>query len=141
MNYSNVVLKGAAVNVSDPYNNRTFPAVLGQNFAVGTEDGCGVSGFTEGSLKANALDKAVRATIKEASDWVKVCHTKNKVPILAMGLMEPVPCILSVQVFKSNTQERHSLSWRDAGGCGREQRDDQGGLLGPAYYEGASTLF
>ncbi|KAG6959712.1 hypothetical protein JG687_00008606, partial [Phytophthora cactorum] len=87
----------------NPYADRTCPAVVGQNFAAGTEDGRGPSMFTEGNLKGNALFKAIGAVIKPTPKWVQDCQHTNKVPLFAVGLMEPVPWvpnILPVQVVK-----------------------------------------
>jgi neutral ceramidase len=103
VNMTNVALSGVAVNASDPYNNRTCPAIVGQNFAAGTEDGRGLTFFSEGSLETNVLFKAVGGTLKETPAWVQQCQTTNKVPLLAVGLMEPVPwvpLVLPVQVVR-----------------------------------------
>ncbi|POM58036.1 Hypothetical protein PHPALM_37375, partial [Phytophthora palmivora] len=94
---------GVKTTADDPYANRTCPAVVGQNFAAGTEDGRALSMFTEGNLKANVLFQTIGGVIKEAPQWVKDCQNVNKVPLLAVGLMEPVPWvpnILPVQVVK-----------------------------------------
>ncbi|GLE08811.1 hypothetical protein PINS_up020233 [Pythium insidiosum] len=103
VDYSNVKLKGRAPTSEDPYADRTCPALVGQNFGAGTEDGRGVGGITEGSLQANPLYRAIGGTIKEAPQWVKECQHKEKVPLLAVGVMEPVPWapeVLPVQVLK-----------------------------------------
>ncbi|KAG3054221.1 hypothetical protein PI124_g23672, partial [Phytophthora idaei] len=103
VNFSNVTLDGAEATTGNPYADRTCPAVVGQNFAAGTEDGRGPSMFTEGNLKGNALFKAIGAVIKPTPKWVKDCQYTNKVPLFAVGLMEPVPWvpnILPVQVVK-----------------------------------------
>ncbi|KAG6584494.1 Neutral ceramidase [Phytophthora cinnamomi] len=103
VDFSNVTLNGVEATTADPYAYRTCPAVVGQNFAAGTEDGRGLSMFTEGNLKANVLFKTIGAVIKETPQWVQTCQNANKVPLLAVGLMEPVPWvpnILPVQVVK-----------------------------------------
>ncbi|KAG7394199.1 hypothetical protein PHYBOEH_005538 [Phytophthora boehmeriae] len=103
VNFSNVVLDGVVPTTADPYAHRTCPAVIGQNFAAGTEDGRVLSMFTEGNLEANVLFKALGAVVKETPQWVQTCQNANKVPLLAVGLMEPVPwtpTILPVQVVK-----------------------------------------
>ncbi|GMF57870.1 unnamed protein product [Phytophthora fragariaefolia] len=103
VDFSNVTLNGVKATTSDPYADRTCPAVVGQNFAAGTEDGRALSMFTEGNLKANVLFKSVGAVIKPAPAWVQSCQNANKVPLLAVGLTEPVPwvpSILPVQVVK-----------------------------------------
>jgi neutral ceramidase len=103
VNMSNVTLKNVAVNASNPYNNRTCPAMLGQNFAAGTEDGRALDMFTEGNLQSNPLFSALGAIIKDAPTWVKDCQNANKAQLLAVGLMEPVPWVpevLPVQVVK-----------------------------------------
>ncbi|KAL3662387.1 Neutral ceramidase [Phytophthora oleae] len=103
VDFSNVTLDGVTAATQDPYADRTCPAVVGQNFAAGTEDGRALSMFTEGNLKANVLFKAAGAVIKETPQWVQDCQNANKVPLLAVGLMEPVPWvpnILPVQVVK-----------------------------------------
>ncbi|KAG3021226.1 hypothetical protein PC120_g8797, partial [Phytophthora cactorum] len=103
VDFSNVTLDGAEATTGNPYADRTCPAVVGQNFAAGTEDGRGPSMFTEGNLKGNALFKAIGAVIKPTPKWVQDCQHTNKVPLFAVGLMEPVPWvpnILPVQVVK-----------------------------------------
>ncbi|KAI9988437.1 hypothetical protein PInf_021849 [Phytophthora infestans] len=103
VDFSNVALTGVTPNIADPYANRTCPAVIGQNFAAGTEDGRVLSMFTEGNLKANALFRTLGGVVKEAPQWVKDCQNVNKVPLLAVGLMDLVPWvpnILPVQIAK-----------------------------------------
>ncbi|RLN54933.1 hypothetical protein BBJ28_00006270 [Nothophytophthora sp. Chile5] len=103
VDFSNVTLDGVVATTADPFANRTCPAVLGQNFAAGTEDGRALTMFTEGNLKANVLFQAIGGIIKETPQWVQDCQNVNKVPLLAVGLMEPVPwtpVILPVQVVK-----------------------------------------
>ncbi|KAG6584501.1 Neutral ceramidase [Phytophthora cinnamomi] len=103
VDFSNVSLNGVKPTTASPYAHRTCPAVVGQNFAAGTEDGRGLSMFTEANLKANVLFKTIGAVIKETPQWVQTCQNANKVPLLAVGLMEPVPWvpnILPVQVVK-----------------------------------------
>ncbi|TMW55634.1 hypothetical protein Poli38472_010516 [Pythium oligandrum] len=103
VNYSNVTIKGRTATPEQPYANRTCPAVVGQNFAAGTEDGRGVGGITEGDLKANVFFRAIGGILKEAPKWVKDCQSANKIPLLAVGLMDPVPWVpevLPVQVVK-----------------------------------------
>ncbi|POM63431.1 Hypothetical protein PHPALM_21165, partial [Phytophthora palmivora] len=103
VDFSRVVLKGLNATSTDPYADRTCPAILGQNFGAGTEDGRGYSMFTEGNLKANKFFQTVGAIIKKTPQWVQDCQNKNKVPMLAVGLMEPkpwVPTILPVQIAK-----------------------------------------
>ncbi|KAI9988442.1 hypothetical protein PInf_021854 [Phytophthora infestans] len=103
VDFSNVKLDGVEVTTDNPYADRTCPAVVGQNFAAGTEDGRGPSVFTEGNLKGSALFKAVGAVIKSTPKWVQDCQHTNKVPLFAVGLMEPkpwVPNTLPVQIVK-----------------------------------------
>ncbi|POM74696.1 Hypothetical protein PHPALM_8306 [Phytophthora palmivora] len=43
------------------------------------------------------------AMLQETPQWVKDCQNANKIPLLAVGLMEPtpwVPSILPVQIVK-----------------------------------------
>ncbi|KAG3058794.1 Neutral ceramidase, partial [Phytophthora idaei] len=99
--FSKVKLTGINATADNPYADRTCPAVLGQNFGAGTENGRGVGGFTEGNLKTNKLFKTMGAIIKKTPQWVQHCQNANKVPLLAVGLMEPkpwVPTILPVQI-------------------------------------------
>ncbi|KAK1942577.1 Neutral ceramidase [Phytophthora citrophthora] len=103
VDFSKIILNGVNVSTSNAYADRTCPAVLGQNFGAGTEDGRGYSVFTEGNLKTNKLFKTIGAIIKKTPKWVQNCQHVNKVPMLAVGLMEPkpwVPTILPVQVVK-----------------------------------------
>lgn len=103
VDFSNVKLTGSVATPSDPYADRTCPALVGQNFGAGTEDGRGLDAFTEGNLNANPLFRAIGGLIKEAPTWVKECQSKNKVPLLATGLMSPVPWtpeVLPVQVVR-----------------------------------------
>ncbi|KAG1687834.1 hypothetical protein DVH05_004565 [Phytophthora capsici] len=103
VDFSKVSLKGMNASTSNPYADRTCPAVLGQNFGAGTEDGRGYSVFTEGNLKTNKLFKTIGGIIKKTPKWVQDCQHVNKVPMLAVGLMEPkpwVPTILPVQIVK-----------------------------------------
>jgi neutral ceramidase len=103
VDFSNVTLDGVEASTEDPYADRTCPAVVGQNFAAGTEDGRALSFFTEGNLEANVLFEAIGAVVKETPQWVQDCQNADKVPLLAVGLMEPVPWVpnvLPVQVVK-----------------------------------------
>ncbi|GMF48011.1 unnamed protein product [Phytophthora fragariaefolia] len=78
VDFSNVTLNGVKATTSDPFATRTCPAVVGQNFAAGTEDGRGPSTFTEANLKGNALFKAISAVIKPTPAWVQSCQNANK---------------------------------------------------------------
>ncbi|ETM56822.1 hypothetical protein L914_00269, partial [Phytophthora nicotianae] len=101
--FSNVKLKGVQATPDNPYADRTCPAVVGQNFAAGTEDGRGPSMFTEGNLKGNALFKAIGTVIKPTPKWVQDCQHTNKKPLFAVGLMEPTPWVpntLPIQIVK-----------------------------------------
>ncbi|KAG1701844.1 hypothetical protein DVH05_010336 [Phytophthora capsici] len=103
VDFSDVKLNGVKATAQDPYADRTCPAVVGQNFAAGTEDGRGPSMFTEANLKGNAFFKVVGTVIKSTPQWVQTCQHNNKVPLFAVGLMEPrpwVPSILPVQIVK-----------------------------------------
>ncbi|ETO82902.1 hypothetical protein F444_03006 [Phytophthora nicotianae P1976] len=103
IDFAKVSLNGVNATADNPYADRTCPAVLGQNFGAGTEDGRGVGGFTEGDLKANKLFRTLGAIIKKTPKWVQDCQDVSKVPLLAVGLMEPkpwVPAILPVQIVK-----------------------------------------
>lgn len=103
VDFSSVKLKDRVATPADPYADRTCPAIVGQNFGAGTEDGRGLDAFTEGNLNANPLFRAIGGIIKEAPAWVKDCQTKNKVPLLATGLIGPTPWtpeVLPVQVIK-----------------------------------------
>ncbi|KAL3664424.1 hypothetical protein V7S43_010747 [Phytophthora oleae] len=103
VDFSKVTLNRVNASASNPFANRTCPAVLGQNFGAETEDGRGYSMFTEGNLKTNKLFKTIGAIIKKTPKWIQDCQHVNKVPMLAVGLMEPkpwVPTILPVQVVK-----------------------------------------
>ncbi|KAE9177371.1 Neutral ceramidase B [Phytophthora fragariae] len=103
VNFSNVTLQGVNSSSADPYANRTCPAVVGQNFGAGTEDGRGVPNITEGDLRPNEEYIAMGAAIQETPQWVRDCHTTNKIAMLAVGLIEPVPwvpAILPVQIVK-----------------------------------------
>ncbi|EGZ12426.1 hypothetical protein PHYSODRAFT_317514 [Phytophthora sojae] len=87
----------------NPYADKTCPAVLGQIFAAGTEDERAHNMFTEGSQKTNELFKTIGSIIKKTPKWIEDCQNAIKVPLLAVGLMEPVPWvpnILPVQVVK-----------------------------------------
>ncbi|KAF4044760.1 Neutral/alkaline non-lysosomal ceramidase C-terminal domain [Phytophthora infestans] len=88
VDFSNVALTGVTPNIADPYANRTCPAVIGQNFAAGTEDGRVLSMFTEGNLKANALFRTLGGVVKEAPQWVKDCQNVNKVPPVATSVAD-----------------------------------------------------
>ncbi|KAE9044554.1 hypothetical protein PR001_g2614, partial [Phytophthora rubi] len=50
VDFSNVTLNGVKPTTNEPFAHRTCPAVVGQNFAAGTEDGRGPSMFTEANL-------------------------------------------------------------------------------------------
>ncbi|EGZ23186.1 hypothetical protein PHYSODRAFT_246129 [Phytophthora sojae] len=65
VDFSNVTLDGVQATTDDPYADKTCPAVVGQHFAAGTEDGCGLSMFREGGTKTNKLFKAIGGIIKK----------------------------------------------------------------------------
>uniref|UniRef100_K3WW21 Neutral ceramidase n=1 Tax=Globisporangium ultimum (strain ATCC 200006 / CBS 805.95 / DAOM BR144) TaxID=431595 RepID=K3WW21_GLOUD len=103
VDFANVTIKNRTPTESEPYADRTCPGVLGQNFGAGTEDGRGFAVLKEGSLDANRLFKVLSQLVKVTPEWIQQCHTNNKVPLLATGLMLPVkwvPEILPVQVVK-----------------------------------------
>uniref|UniRef100_K3XDB8 Neutral ceramidase n=1 Tax=Globisporangium ultimum (strain ATCC 200006 / CBS 805.95 / DAOM BR144) TaxID=431595 RepID=K3XDB8_GLOUD len=103
VDYSNVTLKDRSPTAADPYNARTCPAVVGQNFAAGTEDGRAIQGFTEGDLNTNPLFAFAGSVVKDTPQWVRDCQNKIKSPLLATGLITPVPWtpeVLPVQVLK-----------------------------------------
>ncbi|GMF58662.1 unnamed protein product [Phytophthora fragariaefolia] len=103
VDFSNVTLSGVNATTAEPYANRTCPAIVGQNFGAGTEDGRGVANLTEGDLRPNKEYDAMGALFQETPQWVQDCQNANKVPLLAVGLMEPVPWvpnIFPVQIVK-----------------------------------------
>ncbi|KAG3013937.1 hypothetical protein JG687_00009374 [Phytophthora cactorum] len=104
VDFSNVTLSNVSVANNDSYANRTCPAVVGLNFAAGTEDGRGTeANVTEGDLRPNEQLVSMGAMLQETPQWVKDCQNANKLPLIAVGLMEPVPWvpnILPVQVVK-----------------------------------------
>jgi neutral ceramidase len=164
VDFSNVEIKGTG-------GNRTCPAIVGQNFAAGTEDGRALGGFVEGNLKANPLFQALGAVLKDAPQWVKDCQTKNKIQLLSVGLMEPVPWVpevLPVQVIKIGQFGIAVTTFETSTMSGRRIRASVKAALAPAgvteveiasisnayaqymttaeeysaqHYEGASTLF
>ncbi|KAF1324103.1 Neutral ceramidase, partial [Globisporangium splendens] len=171
VDYSNVTLKDRSPTADDPYNARTCPAVVGQNFAAGTEDGRAVQGFTEGDLKTNPLFAFAGSVVKDAPQWVKDCQNKVKSPLLATGLITPVPWtpeVLPVQVLKIGQLGIAVTNFEVSTMSGRRIRNTVKGVLASvgvtevevasisnAYaqymttreeyliqdYEGASTLF
>ncbi|KAG3140862.1 hypothetical protein PI124_g10088 [Phytophthora idaei] len=104
VDFSNVTLSDVSVADNDSYANRTCPAVVGLNFAAGTEDGRGTeANVTEGDLRPNEQLVSMGTMLQETPQWVKDCQNANKLPLIAVGLMEPVPWvpnILPVQVVK-----------------------------------------
>uniref|UniRef100_K3WW14 Neutral ceramidase n=1 Tax=Globisporangium ultimum (strain ATCC 200006 / CBS 805.95 / DAOM BR144) TaxID=431595 RepID=K3WW14_GLOUD len=171
VDFSDIKLKDRAPTASDPYADRTCPAVVGQNFGAGTEDGRGLSALTEGNLNANPLFRAIGAVIKEAPAWVKDCQTKSKVPLLATGLMGPTPWtpeVLPVQVIRIGQIGLAVTNFEVSTMSGRRIRATVKDVLAPVgvtevevasisnayaqylttkeeylmqHYEGASTLF
>ncbi|KAL4117379.1 hypothetical protein PRIC2_011370 [Phytophthora ramorum] len=171
VDFSNVTLVDANVTIDNPYADRTCPAVVGQNFGAGTEDGRGYSMFTEGNLKTNKFFKAVGSMIKKTPQWVQDCQDANKVALLAVGLMEPkpwVPNILPVQIVKIGQFGIAVTNFETTTMAGRRIRDTvKEALVGAGvtevelasvsngyagymttkeeyltqHYEGASTLF
>ncbi|ETI42806.1 hypothetical protein F442_12050 [Phytophthora nicotianae P10297] len=102
VDFSNVTLTNVTATEADPYAHKTCPAIVGQNMAAGTEDGRALSMFTEGNLKENKFFKLISGVIKKTPDWVQDCQNANKVPLLAVGLMDKpwVPSTLPVQIVK-----------------------------------------
>ncbi|GAB9474596.1 Neutral ceramidase [Globisporangium polare] len=103
VDFANVTLKDREASDAEPYAHRTCPGLLGQNFGAGTEDGGGLSGLKEGDLEVHRVFRFLSSVVKRTPEWVQACHTTNKVPLLATGLMWPVkwvPEILPVQVVK-----------------------------------------
>lgn len=103
VDFANVTLNDREPSDKEPYAHRTCPGLLGQNFGAGTEDGGGIPGLKEGDLEVNRVFRFFSNVVKRTPKWVQACHTKNKVPLLATGLMRPVkwvPEILPVQVVK-----------------------------------------
>ncbi|KAG1687835.1 hypothetical protein DVH05_004566 [Phytophthora capsici] len=171
VDFSNVTLDMVNATSDNVYANRTCPAILGQNFGAGTEDGRGVANVTEGDLKPNEQYVSTGALLQETPQWVKDCQHVNKVPLLAVGLMEPtpwVPNILPVQIvqigqfgiavtnFETTTMAgrriRKSIKMvlQDAGVTEVELAAISNGYAGymttreeylTQNYEGASTLF
>ncbi|KAF1324102.1 Neutral ceramidase, partial [Globisporangium splendens] len=171
VDYSNVTLKDRSPTADDPYNARTCPAVVGQNFAAGTEDGRAVQGFTEGDLKTNPLFAFAGSVVKDAPQWVKDCQNKVKSPLLATGLITPVPWtpeVLPVQVLKIGQLGIAVTNFEVSTMSGRRIRNTVKGVLASVgvtevevasisnayaqymttreeylkqHYEGASTLF
>ncbi|XP_055331007.1 neutral ceramidase-like [Paramacrobiotus metropolitanus] len=93
----------ASVNIANTPGARTCPAVAGQNFAAGTEDGVGLGVFQEGDTDANPLFAFVSSAIKPTPQWVRDCQTRAKVPLLPTGLMEPhpwTPDVLGMQILR-----------------------------------------
>ncbi|ETI54162.1 hypothetical protein L917_02761 [Phytophthora nicotianae] len=172
VDFSNVSLTETNVMGNDSYANRTCPAVVGQNFAAGTEDGRGAeANVTEGDLRPNEQLVSLGALLQETPKWVKDCQDVNKVPLIAVGLMEPVPWvpdILPVQVVKIGQFGIAVTNFETSTMAGRRIRntmktaltsagitEDELASISNAYagymttreeyltqnYEGASTLF
>ncbi|RLO13857.1 hypothetical protein DYB28_014546 [Aphanomyces astaci] len=170
VDFSNVTLTDVEPSVDAPYAHRTCPAVLGQNFGAGSEDGRGLDQFMEGNLKANPFFQLVSFAIRPTPKWVKTCQHTNKVPLLATGLMSPVPWspeVLPVQVVKIGQIALASVPFEVTTMAGRRIRQSIMSALGGSvsqvaiaavsngyaqylttkeeylvqHYEGASTLF
>ncbi|KAG6624039.1 Neutral ceramidase [Phytophthora cinnamomi] len=171
VDFSNVTLHGVNSTVADPYANRTCPAILGQNFGAGTEDGRGVANITEGDLRPNPDYDALGAEIQPTPQWVQDCQNANKIAMLAVGLIEPipwVPTILPVQIVKIGQFGLAVTNFETTTMAGRRIRKSVKAALEPAgvtevelaaisnayagymttreeymtqNYEGASTLF
>lgn len=171
VNFSNVTLTDRSPTAADPYNARTCPAVVGQNFAAGTEDGRAVQGFTEGDLKTNPLYAFAGSVIQSTPAWVAACHNAIKAPLLATGLVTPVPWtpeVLPVQVVKLGQFAIAVTNFETTTMAGRRVRSTVQRVLAPAgvtevelasisnayagymttreeymiqEYEGASTIF
>ncbi|TYZ61951.1 hypothetical protein PybrP1_000685 [[Pythium] brassicae (nom. inval.)] len=171
VDFSNVTLAGRVATAEDPYNARTCPAVVGQNFAAGTEDGRAVQGFTEGDLKTNPLFAFAGSVVRETPAWVRACQNAAKAPLLATGLITPVPWtpeVLPVQVVKLGQFAIAVTNFETTTMAGRRIRSTVQRALAPAGvtevelasisnayagymttreeylhqdYEGASTLF
>ncbi|ETK94040.1 hypothetical protein L915_02848 [Phytophthora nicotianae] len=74
VDFSNVSLTETNVMGNDSYANRTCRAVVGQNFAAGTEDGRGTeANVTEGDLRPNEQLVSLGALLQETPKWVKDC--------------------------------------------------------------------
>ncbi|GMF38731.1 unnamed protein product [Phytophthora lilii] len=148
VDFSNVTLHGVNVTCESPYAGRSCPAVVGQNLGAGTEDGRGLSMFTEGNLKANPFFKTLGAIIKKTPQWVQDCQNTNKVPMLAVGLMEPKPWTTTMAGRRIKKTVKDVLE--AAGVTEVELASISNGYAGymttkeeylTQNYEGASTLF
>ncbi|EGZ08155.1 hypothetical protein PHYSODRAFT_255995 [Phytophthora sojae] len=171
VDFSNMTIQGVNSTAADAYANRTCSAILGQNFGAGTEDGRGVANITEGDLRPNPEYDALGAAIQETPQWVKDCQNENKIAMLAVGLIEPVPwvpTILPVQIVKIGQFGLAVTNFETTTMAGRRIRKSVKAALEPAgvtevelaaisnayagymttreeymtqHYEGASTLF
>ncbi|KAF1785378.1 Neutral/alkaline non-lysosomal ceramidase, C-terminal [Phytophthora cactorum] len=155
VDFSNVTLRDVSVAGNDSYANRTCPAVVGLNFAAGTEDDRGTeANVTEGDLRPNEQLVSMGAMLQETPQWVKDCQNANKLPLIAVGLMEPVPWvpnILPVQVVKVGQFGIAVTNFETSTMAGRRIRSAMKTVLASAgiteeeyltqNYEGASTLF
>ncbi|KAF1789800.1 Neutral/alkaline non-lysosomal ceramidase, C-terminal [Phytophthora cactorum] len=66
VDFSNVTLSNVSLANNDSYANRTCPAVVGLNFAAGTEDGRGTeANVTEGDLRPNEQLVSMGAMLQE----------------------------------------------------------------------------
>ncbi|KAG7394117.1 hypothetical protein PHYBOEH_005644 [Phytophthora boehmeriae] len=168
VDFSNVTLNGVQPTEGEPYLHKTCPALVGQNMAAGTEDGRALSMFKEGNLEGNIFFEAIGAVIKKTPQWMQDCQHPNKAPLLAVGLMEPVPwtpTILPVQVIKIGQFAIAVTTFETSTMAGRRMRDTVKKALNATevelasvsnayaqyvttkeeyltqHYEGASTLF
>lgn len=104
VDFSNVVIGNWTLfNSTDVKKRRTCPAVLGQNFIAGTEDGRGFSMFYEGDLKTNPYLGVLQRVLFQLPEWVADCHLHYKVPFVGTGLATPAPWtpnILPLQIVR-----------------------------------------
>ncbi|EEY70371.1 neutral ceramidase, putative [Phytophthora infestans T30-4] len=85
---------------------QTCPAVIGQNFAAGTEDGRVLSMFTEGNLKANALFRTLGGVVKEAPQWIN----RNSLITLQTGVvMDSAPLLRSFSDVRTQPSSSYSV--------------------------------
>nr|CCA23651.1 alkaline ceramidase putative [Albugo laibachii Nc14] len=125
--FSNIVIGNWTLsNTTTIKQRRTCPAVLGQNFIAGTEDGRGFSMFYEGDLKTNPYLGVLQRVLFQLPEWVAECHLHHKVPFVGTGLATPAPwtpSILPLQIVRIGPMALVVTSFEVTTMAGRRIRD------------------
>jgi neutral ceramidase len=101
--HSFVTFGDLPVTLEDGTQTKTCKAALGNAFAAGTTDGCGMFDFTQGTTSPNPFWNTVGGLLSEPTKEQKACHHPKPILLNTNGMTFPYAWdapVLPIQIFR-----------------------------------------